>query len=362
MKHRVLITTNTYFQLIVAVQLKLTRFSSDEVDVIITDHSAGSEEAAERLRELGLFRGVFFVRDSISPEHGSLQTKCSNYARAWLRPRTILSEMVRLNDDYDTFLFHNASLLTHLIWRVFRLQVTCYRFEEGFSTYTRPFLEKKPLFKVLIKAGFGDLEKHTKGLFLFHPELWRKKTGYPVITIPPMEREDHELQRVFNHTFGYDAQRDGIPEKYIFMEESFRASGVEIDDVELVCEIAEAVGRENLVVKLHPRSTEDPFSACGLKVSRLSQVPWEVVLLNENLSEKTLLTITSGSVLASALYFEQRIRAYLLYRCITKKSPMLNDEYFRYMRDVCAHNESFLIPEDMGELMNHLENLNGDRT
>lgn len=351
MKQKVLITTNTYFQLIVAVQLKLTRFAEDDVDVIITDHSEGCKQVSMRIGETGLFRDVFYVPDRDGRDDTSVMDKIRRYTTARLFPTRTLNALVHLHGDYDLFLFNNASLLSHLIRHVYRRQITCYRFEEGFSTYTRPFLGKKAIRRVLIRTAFGDLEKHVKGLYLFHPELLKQSVPYPILPIEPMRREDDRLKQVLNHAFAYTPGKYEFPEKYLFMEESFRASGVEMDDVELACAVADVVGRENLAVKRHPRSPDNPFAAEGLKTTPSAQVPWEVILMNEDFTGKTLLTITSGSVLAGILYFNTPIQGLLLFRCTQKKSPMLDEYYLAYLSALCDKDSNVFIPTDKGELL-----------
>ena len=49
---------NTYYQLIIAIQLKLTLFKEDEVSVWISDCSVNSETVADRLNETNIFNYV----------------------------------------------------------------------------------------------------------------------------------------------------------------------------------------------------------------------------------------------------------------------------------------------------------------
>lgn len=354
MKKRILITTSTYFQLIVAVHLKLTQFGQDDVDVIITQHSTGCEGVAERLRQTGIFRSVFYVPDRDGRDEKHVWEKVMRYVRTRVAPRHVLHQMVELNGDYDMFLFNNASLLTHLLWRTLGRHTKCYRFEEGFSTYTRPVLEKSPARRWMIRGAFGDIERAIQGLYLFHPELFRQKVDYPILKMEPMCRDINQLRRVLNDAFEYPSHGVDLSQEYIFMEESFSASGVVMDDVELAQAVADVVGRENLMVKLHPRSTGEAFMASGLSISKASSVPWELVMMNQDLTGKKLLTITSGSVLAGTLYFSQPVEAYLLFRCVNGIPPMLDAAYLKYLEDLSAQTERLHIPEHREEFLHEL--------
>ena len=348
--HRILFTTNTYFQLIVALQLKRTVFKDDAADIILTDHSDGCEEVAKRLEQTGVFRRVYFVHDTERFDD-SFAAKCAQYLRARLFHKTVLREYAPLNDDYDIFLFNNLSLLTHLIALRYRKQASCYHFEEGFGTYTRPFLEKTALRARLIKLAFGDLQKRVQGVYLFHPELFERTVPYPLLPIECICKDDGELKEILNRIFQYQPDEALASAKYIFMEESFRAGGQDVGDVDLILHLAELVGRENLVIKRHPRSPGDPFAKTGIAVSRASGIPWELIQMNEDFSDKVLLTITSGSVLAGALYFDEPIPVRMLFGCLPGGSPVVGNSYRSYLNKLCSRYDYIRIPETLEQIV-----------
>ena len=49
----------TYYQLITAIQIKNKLFPEADADIVISDHSAGYEKAAEKVRESGIFDNVY---------------------------------------------------------------------------------------------------------------------------------------------------------------------------------------------------------------------------------------------------------------------------------------------------------------
>ena len=61
MSRKILFICNTYYQLIVAMQLALTVFEEDEVDVILSDHSVGAKKVADRLQDTRVFRDVLYL-------------------------------------------------------------------------------------------------------------------------------------------------------------------------------------------------------------------------------------------------------------------------------------------------------------
>lgn len=353
MRRRVLILTDTYFQLIVAIQLKRTEYCNDEVDIIITDHSTGCEEAAERLRTERLFRSVFFVHDDNSVDE-SVFHKVKRYLNARMHPRQALRRYAALDDGYDVVLFSNASLLAHLICFCFRNQAACYRMEEGYSTYTRPLLVKKPLRKVMIRMAFGDLGKRLRGLYLFHPELFQQTVTYPILPLKGLDKRDEELKEVLNRIFEYDDNREAYDADFIFLEEAFRLSGAEVDDIDVIRHISEVVGIENLVVKRHPRNKVELSPGNKIRVNRVVGIPWELVLMNEDFSGKTLLTITSSSALAPVLFAFEPTKVYLLYQCVQKKSPMMDAGYLQFISKLQEDHENIIVPTGIPDLLQRL--------
>ena len=57
-----LIICDTYAQLIEAIQMKITLFKDDIVDIRISDHSVGAEMVSDRLQKLNIFNNVYFVK------------------------------------------------------------------------------------------------------------------------------------------------------------------------------------------------------------------------------------------------------------------------------------------------------------
>ena len=345
MKRSVLIITYTYFQMMVAVQLRRTEFKEDDVDIIVTDQSKGSAQVAKRLRELSVFRSVFYVHDMDGLDKTGRLSKYRRYLFARLQPEKTLRNYVCLNERYDVFLFHNASLLTHLILRHCGKRTQCFRFEEGYSTYTRPLLEKSRLRRWMIRCAFGDIGRRVCGLYLFHPELFTQKVAYPLKRIRLLSQSDGELKHILNSMFAYAPDPQLARADYIFLEESFRTALSTTEDVELAAGIAETVGKQRFVVKQHPRSPNNPFEEKGIATAGSSDIPWEVILMNERFENKTLLTVMSGTALAPLLYDFEPVTTYLLFRCMQEVPPMLDEAYLSYIGALNGDGH-LIIPQD----------------
>ena len=353
MRRRILILTYTHFQLITAIQLKLTELKSDDVDVIVTDQSKGSREAALRLRNMQIFQSVFFVHDSDGLEEFSQFDKYRRYLSAWINPEKRLKGYVELSGTYDMFFFHNASLLTHLICHCLGKKTACFRFDEGYSTYTKPLLNKKWLHRWMIRCAFGNIRHRLQGVYLFHPELFRQKVNCPLFPIKPIGSGHTELKQILNEVFNYVPDSQLQDADYIFLEESIRLHRPMMDDVDLVCQVADLVGIERVVVKQHPRSRDNPFQERGIATVQSKGIPWEVILMNEDFSHKTILSVMSGTALAPALYRYPPIKTYLLFRCVPTHLPELNRRYMEFIRELSPMGW-LTIPESLKDFLQQL--------
>ena len=118
--------------------------------------------------------------------------------------------------------------------------------------------------------------------------------------------------------------------------------------------IAEKVGKENIVVKLHPRRNVDRFSDKGIKVSKSTGIPWEAFLLTNDFKDKVVLTISSSAAFSSRLYFDMNIPTIMLYKITGPNPGIVNvKKYIKYADDFCRKfgDDGFYIPTSMNELL-----------
>ena len=174
----------------------------------------------------------------------------------------------------------------------------------------------------LLHSAFGNLEKCIQGIYLYHPELYLyQPQNIPLHSIPLLSKQDENLRNILNRVFDYHTDERYSKARYIFFEESFSVDNEQVGDLDLVRFLAETLNKNEMLIKRHPRSIGNPYQVYGLQEG-LSSIPWELIQMNEDISNKVLLTISSGSVLSSALYFGEPVQTYILYKCLSLVSPM----------------------------------------
>lgn len=361
MKKRYLIIVGQLFQLMVAAHMKETLLKDGDVDIIIiAGNSAGLRNAYLRIKDMQYFRNVFFVDNDIL---GSSKDKikaiskflCGKYD--W-KP---VSEVLRDN-EYDQIISVSETVYVYLLWVYLnvRKKTELYIYDEGagvylgynvFETCTLHSICYRLIDAVLALTKRPKVLDKFKGYYLFYPNLIQFQTKYGTYQIPKIETQKPQYRNFIETAFG-DISKSDLDAKYIFFEENIEDPS--IDDFSLIMKIAEKVGKDNIVVKLHPRRNVDRFSNLGIKVSKSTGIPWEAFLLVNDYKDKVIITISSNVAFSSRLYFKQNLPTIMLYKITGLNRNIVNvEKYPKYIEDFdkIFGDDKFFIPESVDELL-----------
>ena len=348
---RNLIIVNTYFQLITAINLVLNNLKDDINDLILTDRSVDMERKIKIIKSLNICENIIYVN---SKECCNEKNKIKKYLKYLFNPTKIFN--YKFETKYDSLFFFNYDLLTYTVFDKLyskNKKIICNKFDEGYITYLKETGNNKINKIIRFICGKKDIDNTIKKIYLYHPKLLCYDSKYEVEQISPLTRKE-ELIEIYNKIFEYT--NEIIQQKYIFFEESFFCDNKGVDDMTIILKIADIIGKENLLVKLHPRNKIDRFKEYGIATNKSIGIPWEIIQMNNNFSDKVLMTISSGSVLASRLYFNDNIKTFLLFNCTDTMSDMVNDKYLQYIDNVKKDFGigCFCIPQNKEEFFEDL--------
>lgn len=318
-----LIVCNTYYQLLVAIQMKETLFLNDNVSLVITDHSKNSRVVSQKLKSMAIFSDVYYV-----------EVKSSDYSKLNLKSflLTVMSGVFANNKTFkalshlkiDEFIYNNLTFSTLDIFAILYKNnpgMVCSRMEEGVLAYDVFFHEGADkltgrlaaitkIRKLLKKANIFTLLKR---FYCFQPDFY--KGCLKPVKIDSVS-EKGKMKDILIRSFSVDLNEESYKEKYIFFTSVYDFEGGEpIGEYELVCKIADLVGKENLLVKTHPRDVRTIYEDNGFTVDKNSDVPWEAIQLSRDFSDKVFLTATSGSVLAGSFMSENPPKTFFMHKC-----------------------------------------------
>ena len=354
---RVLFSVNTPYQMIVAIQLTLTEFQNDTVDVLVTDNIAQYTTIADRANQSGAFNCVYTIKTKDIEWHSWKYTTLGLiYNQEIYRRFPAL-----MKNQYDIFLFGNSGGVSECIATLLRKSnntLLC-MYEDGFVAYSdfyyneitsafRPNSLKSKLIYLHTKRAPYYIKKY----YVFNPELligW----DFP-FEISKIKKIDESTRPILNAVFSYGTNCDNYDCNYIFFEESYFADGQDVGDVEIVKAIANIVGKENLMVKIHPRNPENRFKKMGFITNEDTSIPWEIIALNIDLQKKKLITIASGSSITS--YFvsgRSAEKSVLLYEMESIDRNMLTPSLVVFDK-ICKNDSYFAYPHTIDELKKEL--------
>lgn len=316
---RLLIIANTYYQLILAVQMRLTIFCKDEVILLLSNHSTNSEKVLNRLSNIEAFSEAHYIKTK------GLIAKRNGVQKAKDFFDIILGRENRYSfylDDignryFDEIICFNYNIdiigIYSLIYRN-NISVKVSLFEEGILSYGVAFednIRRKTI--RLFRKVFGkkDISDSYGNFYCFYPQLY--SGALSVVGVPAIA-SGSECSDVLKSIFSINESQFSYSQKFIYFSSVYDfEGGAPIGELELVKSIGELVGKENLLVKTHPRDIREIYEKNGFSVDKNSSVPWEVIQLTEDFSDKVFLTATSGSVLAGSFMSDKPVKTIYLY-------------------------------------------------
>lgn len=321
---RIMCLCNTYYQLIVSMQLKETLFENDNISVILTDHSCNSEKITKQLKQLNYFDNVFHikVRELDQEKHNIIEA--TSTILDGITGRGTWKMLFEEVAYFDEIIFFNLNMSTVQIFTYLIKKnpgLKCSRFEEGILSYSIYFhdgdsgnlpVRIKSIFLLRKFLGQQNLPNCIENFYCFYPNIYKGKLN--PIALSQISAQG-KLKDVLYKTFMINSSKLKYKEPYIFLTSVYDFEGGEsIGEFELVKQVAELVGKDNLLVKQHPRDIRNVYKEAGFHVDQNSMVPWEIVQLCFDFKNNILMTVNSGGILSSNLMINDGPKAYFMYR------------------------------------------------
>lgn len=348
---RALFLCNTVYQILVALWIKHTVLNQTELDIMISDHMNDSEEIYGRVKKYGGFDHCYYVKSIDFARSRYKYSRIHNWVNSAF-PERHLNKFVQIKETYDELYLANADPFSQLLFRAVERKnrrIHVHFFEDGLSTYSQLFqkylntLENPTAVKLRTRLKNGLLQvkylpDYVQSFHVFNPELMQWTPKADIIKIGKIRIDDSEFREICNKVFAY-TESDQYDTEYLFMEESYSAEGLPINDVDLINQLADIVGKKNIMVKIHPRNPVNRFLELGIKTNKNTAIPWELILMNQKqISSKKLITIGSASVLNPKLLFGMKVNVYSLYNLVSDeakcRSGLLNGSLWELIRTI----------------------------
>lgn len=347
-------------QVLITLRLLTSAYAHTEADIIISQAINGYQNLVAGARKTGLFHTVYSANNRKTRPNKPLY-RISRLAEI-IRDLYYAIRFAQ-KKTYNELLFSNLSIFTILLFNILlrcNQQLRLSLFEDGISTYTKAFAnadKTQSLHRRFVNHK-GVLDQMT-AIWLLRPELlqWQPPVN-AIRQLPLLDANDRTFMQAVNTLFDAHNLKDEYKEKIIFFEESYFADGIPVEDVQIVQQLAQLFGKDNIIVKIHPRNPINRFHQLGFKTNTDIAIPWEVIMLNRNIADKILVTIASGAAVCPFLYCGIQTKTFSLMNCMRHKPGHLNSEMGQIMTRIYQRwNNVFFAPDSMEEFVQQVQSL-----
>lgn len=316
-KRDILIVCNTYYQLIMAIRMNETLFAQDSVHVVLTDRAPNAAQVCERLKRMAVFEAAYYVETAAYCQKRDRVIEKIKDLSALVFGNGKFSNITE--HHFDKFLYYNDDLFEEVVFACLyqkNKQLQCAKFEEGILSYNnRPkknlkFDLSNKLRKLL---GQDSLQARTAEFYCCHPAAYYGDKQ--AIAIPCID-QNSVVGKVLSEIFCITDEMLDYKQRYIYFSSVYDfEGGLPIGEIEVVRKIAETVGKENLLIKRHPRDQRKIWLEEGFCVDKNSDLPWEAIQFAQDCTDKVFITANSGSVLSVNMLLDPMPKVVFVYPC-----------------------------------------------
>lgn len=351
-KKRDLFVVNSVYQLLNALNLRMHVFADDAADIVISDIYPNHTAAAERLRASGLFDTVYDVNCKFiyKQEYEHSRIRVNLYR---VRPEILLKKTGKVPDKtYSRYLtagFDDYISMLFVILQRKNKHIEHIRFEDGGMSYVNDHASvNKVELRMQKLFGIVPLGSIKAPQYLYEPELYSVDDGRKLLPMPKLSRDDKEFLDKVNAIFGIDSVKC-LDERAVFFEASYCEDGQTNNEADIIRRCHEILGGE-FAIKLHPRNGVNRFKDDGISIMD-SDIPWELYCLNNDVSGKTLISVTSNAAISPQLFLAKPPRTVLVYKLFRgRDSLLIIDAYRKYLKKLMAKCSRIQAPADDAEL------------
>ena len=356
----------TPFQIISSISM--ANSFREEADLYIIDQFKGANKMGMLLEESGIFQNVVVQceKDIINTyinvrKEGGLYNHFK-IAKSYLHVDQIAKQILICDASYEKMYISSKSYIARLIMLYFikhKAKIEIIYFDDCEGSYYNPKLYTPSKGDSIIrKIIFGNAANDTdKKRILYSPELYYKLNpdSTAIVEQMPCLWQQKSVKDVINKMFEFKLE-DKVHEKVILLD---ILKEVLSDDEQIrytrCCNYINSVfHKENIIVKKHPR---DNTENSNFTYYHNSSIPFEVLALNSDISNKIIITYASTGAITPKQIFDKEPIVILLYKLIKKENT--NSKFLAYY-EACKNlyvSDRFFIPETEEELTTIIERL-----
>lgn len=360
-----LIICETPFQIIMALYIKkLYSNANDEVDIIIGNTFNNYRLISDRIKKTSIFQSIYNADIKIFFERNKKKKLLSILKVLNLKKmmKEVFGENIKQYDEMYCWNYDPFTISVRSYFSFYQKKIKIFIFEEGYISYF-PFDEvvHKQVATRIIEIrnklfGISNITRDSiDGLLLFEPDLLLYN---PKCQVYKMDRKvglTDSFKRNIDNIFAASEVSLKYNKKYIIFEENHP----EYNDEPIFDNIINKVGRENVIIKLHPLRKENRFEKKGVMTLGNDGVPWEAIAYFLDFSDKVLISIGSGSISSCRMLFGKKMNAFLIYKFMDTNLKQFDSKFCSFWNKLESKKMEggIYMPRDEQEFYNMLDEI-----
>lgn len=294
-KQYLLFICETYYDLINVLNIKYHLYPNVPADLILTS-SSNLAKYIDIIENTGLFDKVLHTDYCASVDIAKMRAE-------WSKDELTLSPdkyefAVSIKEDYtDYFMAVASSPYQKMVYYQIvnnGIIPSVHFYEDGAENYTVKIADavKRDGIRHELYPEKKRFLNNVKNVYIYKPQLYCGGEKLKFIPIPTISEDDKAFAAILHSIFG----KCTMPkEKYIFFNECFATDMRVSNDIEILNSFAEIVGKENIAVKVHPRSINADvfYKLHGYSIFSDTTTPWELFALSGELENRVMITVSS---------------------------------------------------------------------
>lgn len=350
----ILFVCETQAQILNAINIKTNLFSDKDADLCICYNNEKVVFISEKIREYGIFKNVYLYKAVLNTNQ-SLKAKVGKAVSNIFLIRNMKRVLPNYDKNYERIYISGPSLSCIGVYYYFYKKnniVKLSLYEEGLFEYYE-FSFKNKMRRLYSKLFYGVYYlDNADEIYVYEPQLLLDKPKDVVAKkIPLLTAFDTKYIHMLNEIFSFEKANVAMfaGYKYLYIEQAFAKDEENYIQKEIISKIASRVGENNLLIKLHPASSNDKYSDLGLTCIKTKE-SMEMILLNASNYQVTIVTICSSAAFNFRLVFGQTPQIVLLYKIF--ESVKLTEGISRFINKFYNNypEEKIFVPKDFEEL------------
>jgi len=325
-------------------------FPQQQADLFVLDIACDMRTWIEGRKQDRQIHKIYYAYDVC--KHSSRVGTVFDHVYTPKPSRDILMDcrQTRYSDFFTTWVGSPATWLYTKLWKT-NPDIRLHFYEEGTGVYTTPLYQDYGRIKTMYKLlGYRSETDHVEDLYVYCSSLYHGEL--PTTEIGAVSEKD-KADLISAQNF-----KPAIYEKKIlFFDNPMNKPEYKgVDQLRILADLEKAADRSDIMVRVHPRDQSGVFEEKGYTEDANKGIPWEELLLYQNISDKILVTSFSTAVFSPKIICDQEPRVLFLKQMLLENNKKEDkaDSFDRFaagVKEMYKDPSRICIPRTRDEML-----------